>query len=274
MRKINWRTSLKKALFFQPHNDDCAIAVGGLIHRLKKAGWSIVYIYMTDGRNGSLTIPPEKLIQVRRVEAEAERRLLGIDGYYEFLLRDDTLSPTISEPLQRNAIQQTIVELIERHKPVFVAMPTPTDMHDDHKGTHDIVNAAVEQARVACMLMEYSVWLVPDFYEKHALGAEKVILINIDNEIEKKLEAIQCHKTQIERAAYDKAAKSLNAYYAHIFKADSKLNASHAEVVGLFRVSKAHLAKLIASVGPVLDVTMVVHGRAEYQVLGDSDFAS
>ncbi len=38
-----------KAVCFQPHNDDCAIAIGGSIQKMVREGWDLTYVYVTDG---------------------------------------------------------------------------------------------------------------------------------------------------------------------------------------------------------------------------------
>ncbi len=55
-----------KAVCFQPHNDDCAIAVGGALQKMVRQGWEVTYVYVTDGRHGSDAVPPEKLVEVRK----------------------------------------------------------------------------------------------------------------------------------------------------------------------------------------------------------------
>jgi LmbE family N-acetylglucosaminyl deacetylase len=62
-----------KVLCFQPHNDDCIIAIGGTMQKMAKKAWELTYVYITDGRHGSDVIPPEKLARIRRAEAREER---------------------------------------------------------------------------------------------------------------------------------------------------------------------------------------------------------
>src|SRR4051812_6496913 len=68
-------------LVVAPHPDDEALGCGGVIALLRQAGISVHVIVASDGaasHPGSKTHPPPVLGELRRAEAEAGCRLLGV----------------------------------------------------------------------------------------------------------------------------------------------------------------------------------------------------
>jgi len=255
-----------KALCFQPHNDDCAIAVGGVLQKMARHGWEITYVYLTDGRHGSDAISPEKLIEVRRREAEEERRLLGIGRFFELGVEDGTAERLST--VQRKWVNEQVESILADAKADLVLCPSRADMHPDHRATHDIVLAVVDKLQPRPLIVKYFVWLFPDFYRKASDVADQVMMVGVDHEMPVKMAAVRAHQSQVSRGSFDSMAQVLNAYLAYAFRAPAVIGSRYVEVVGLYQ---PHLHRRVAgeflrAVEPCADITTMLHGRTSQDI--------
>ena len=63
---------MRKALVIGAHPDDCALGAAGFAVMLKRAGWKVTFLTMTDGELGG---DPELRVEEERLSA----KLLGVD---------------------------------------------------------------------------------------------------------------------------------------------------------------------------------------------------
>jgi len=255
-----------KGLCFQPHNDDCAIAVGGVVQKLVRHGWEITYVYLTDGRHGSEAILPEKLVEVRKKEAAEERRLLGIGRFFELGVEDGTAEKL--NGVQRKWVNEQLESILADTKPDLVLLPSKADMHPDHRATHDLVLAVVDKVQSRPLVLKYFVWLLPDFYRKPADVADQVLMVGVDHEMPGKMAAIRAHQSQVSRGSFDSMVQVLNAYLAYAFRAPAVIASRYIEVVGLYQ---PHLHRRVANefmkaVEPCADITTMLHGRTSQDI--------
>jgi len=250
-----------RGLFFQPHQDDAIISLGGTIQKLLKGGVEIVYVYMTDGRHGSRTIPPEELVAIRGREAAAERELLGIDRYFELDIEDGTLGAMSGK--RTAAAKAKIDRILTDCNPDIVFLPSRSDLHADHKYTDLMVIECLQEKGLAPLIVKYFVWLFPDFYRKTPDVAECVLMTGIDQNLNVKLAAIRLHASQLALLSYDAMAAAANSYFAHALRAPERIASHHVEITGLFNVvdNPGIFERYIHVVQPIVDITEIFHGR-------------
>ena len=255
-----------KALCFQPHNDDCAIAVGGVLQKMVRHEWEIMYVYLTDGRHGSDVIQPEKLVEVRRREAEQERGLLGIKRFFELGVEDGTVEKL--NGVQRKWVNEQVESILADSKADLVLVPSRADMHPDHRATHDLVLAVVDKVQPRPLIVKYFVWLFPDFYRKLPDVAEQVMMVSVDREMPGKMAAIRAHQSQVSRGAFDSMVQVLNAYLAYAFRAPAIIGSRYVEVVGLYQphLHRRVTSELLGVLEPCADITTMLHGRTSEDV--------
>jgi LmbE family N-acetylglucosaminyl deacetylase len=255
-----------KALCFQPHNDDCAIAVGGVLQKMVRHEWEIMYVYLTDGRHGSDVIQPEKLVEVRRREAEQERGLLGIKRFFELGVEDGMVEKL--NGVQRKWVNEQLESILVDSKADLILVPSRADMHPDHRATHDLVLAVVEKVQPRPLIVKYFVWLFPDFYGKLPDVADQVLMVSVDREMPGKMAAIRAHQSQVSRGAFDSMVQVLNAYLAYAFRAPAIIGSRYVEVIGLFQphLHRRVASELLRAMEPYADITTMLHGRTSQDI--------
>lgn len=255
-----------KAICFQAHHDDCVIAIGGIIQKMVKHGWELSHVYVTDSRHGSELIPPEELVEIRSAEAQEERNLLSIHHFFELSVVDGSVSKLRGARLA--SLKQQLASILIDTRPDVILVPTRSDMHPDHRATHNLVLEVIEKMQLNPLVVKYFVWLFPDFYKKLPDIADQILMVGINNEMAKKITAVQVHKSQIARGAYDSMAEMINAYFAYAFKAPAKISSRYVEIIGLFkpRYHRRTTSELLGVLEPYADITTVLHGRPSERI--------
>ena len=138
-----------RVLILSPHPDDEAIGLGGTLAKHVANGSEVTVLYLTDG--GGLGDDRDELIRVRRAEAEAVGRDLGIRQVFwahadTRLTNDDA---TVSE----------MVRLLEDVRPELVYAPSFFDTHFDHFCTNQVLADALARLPASRpRVLGYEVW--------------------------------------------------------------------------------------------------------------------
>lgn len=188
----------KVLLCIQPHPDDNEVGAGATIARLAKAGCTVVYLTVSDGRLGTLNpaVNPEDLVQIRKKEAEEAAKLLGVSRCI-FLDFEDASYPCEAE------LTRSITAVIREVKPEIVMTVDPFLPYEAHPDHRKVGYASVE----ACLFSSFphfrtragnheEVWSVSGlaFYN----SAHPNTFINADDTWELKLKALAAHKSQFD----------------------------------------------------------------------------
>lgn len=118
----------ERFLFIGPHPDDIEIGAGATAAKLKAAGKTVCFLVCTDGRYGSETLSPEELVPIRRAEAQASAKRLGVSDL-RFL--DFCDGGFYSE----EELSESIAGVIGDFAPDLVFAPDPcvlSECHTDH----------------------------------------------------------------------------------------------------------------------------------------------
>jgi len=187
----------ERYLFVGPHPDDIEVACGATVAKLVSLGKKVTFIVCTDGRIGSLdeSLTSEQIVEIRRQEALASAKLLGVDDVV-FLPFHDGGNYTADE------LANALVPHILQMQPQMVFCPdhtVPSECHPDHLKTGQAVTKAVFLASwpklTAQLDLEGS---APNinlaYYYTHKpnryFGIKKFRKVHLD--------AIACHKSQFD----------------------------------------------------------------------------
>lgn len=189
----------KNLLIIQAHPDDAEAWCAGTLALLADKGWNITIATMTAGGMGSYSMNERETVSVRQKEAAAAAGAIGAD-YYCFNRRDGYL-------FDNEAIRIEVVTLIRRVKAGVVITHPPFDYHNDHRITHDIVDAATMVVTLPNIPSdEDSLPLTPVFYHEMPMNLtdflgnpvpEPHFFMDISGEpMKKKMEMLTHHKSQ------------------------------------------------------------------------------
>lgn len=185
-------------LVFAPHNDDEVLGVGGTIVKYSNAGHSVFVCEVTDCRN-------DILLQ----EARKAHKLMGVK---ESIFCN--LPPVELKNLSPKVMNKPIAEVVERIKPEIVYMPFIGDMHIDHKEVTESVLVAVRPVNNCSVKTVYMYetlsetgWNIPNSARTFSPNA----WVDITNEIDKKIEAMKCYKTQIKQYPNPRSPEGIRA---------------------------------------------------------------
>jgi LmbE family N-acetylglucosaminyl deacetylase len=192
------------ALVVAAHPDDIEFGCAGTVARWVQEGARVTYALVTNGAAGSSDpgMTRGRLAELREVEARASAKVVGVDQV-EFLgYEDGLLEPTLE-------VREKIVRLIRRVRPEVVVTTDPTTRyfgeryinHPDHRAAGEATLAAVipgSDTRLAYpeLLDEglepvklTAVWLM--------MNMEPNLVVDIGDFLEKKIESLVCHVTQL-----------------------------------------------------------------------------
>jgi LmbE family N-acetylglucosaminyl deacetylase len=192
------------ALVVAAHPDDIEFACSGTVARWVSEGARVTYALLTNGAAGSSdpAMTRQRLAELRAAEQLAAAKVLGVDRV-EFLGYEDGLLEASLE------VRERVVRLIRQVRPEVVVTTDPTTRyfadryvnHPDHRATGEVTLDAVipgSDTRLAYpeLLDEglepvklTAVWL--------AMSMEPNLVVDIGGFVDKKLESLRCHVTQI-----------------------------------------------------------------------------
>lgn len=109
------------------HPDDLEILCGGTLARCRDRGDEVTMLLMTDGSAGHAEIPPDRLAEIRRAEANASADRIGAQFVWlglrdEFVFNDE---PT----------RLLLLDAIRGARPDLILTHNPDDYHPDHRAT-------------------------------------------------------------------------------------------------------------------------------------------
>jgi len=200
-------------LVIAPHPDDESIGCGGAICLHVERGDRVTSVFLTSGEFALRDLPPEKAWAIRETEAEEAARILRITDV-TFLRRPDHY---LADGIEEAAAG--LRPLLEREQPQLIYLPHACDGHPDHRACRPIVQIALCGNLIPPpALLGYEIWTPLSKFDR---------VEDITQVMERKLQAIGAHRSQIKQIRYDRATRALNEYrgtmtqigrYAEVFQ--------------------------------------------------------
>ncbi|MBT4849564.1 PIG-L family deacetylase [Candidatus Parcubacteria bacterium] len=210
--------AINNILCFAPHPDDEVLGCGGSIAKALGNGHNVYLCYLSFGENASPKINSKKLGEVRKKEALAVAKFLGIpkDNMYFLAIPDNQINHLDLENVKK------IIKLVRMLKPDLVYLPHEREQSSDHAETNRLVMRALDMAG-SNNFFEYGkcTWWVKNVlaYEVWTPLGRYQYTEDISSFIDKKISALKIYKSQSLQAGNisdfvgDKA-KYLSAYRA------------------------------------------------------------
>ena len=201
-------------LVIAPHPDDEAIGCGGAVCKHADAGERVVAVFLTSGELGLKHLPRDEAWRVREGEARRAAEILGIAELHFFRGPDWTSGGDV----KRMAMQLDII--LKQELPDLMYVPHPAEWHPDHKAALPVVRSAVHRSGIKHpMLRGYEIWSPMPTHDH---------IEDISTVMQRKLEAVRAHRSQMAEFNYERAVRGLNEYrgalgarcqYAEVFQA-------------------------------------------------------
>lgn len=169
------------------HPDDVEIGMGATVARMVRQGLSVTIVDLTDGEP-----TPRGTHETRMAEAAEAASVLGV--------RRVTL------PLPNRELQDTLearrvlAEVLREERPTWLFTPYPTDAHPDHVAAAALCEAARFWSKLTKTDMSGEPHYPAKLYRYLAvhlrLLAKPSFVMDVTGEIETKLDALACYRSQ------------------------------------------------------------------------------
>jgi LmbE family N-acetylglucosaminyl deacetylase len=206
---------VERVLVVTAHPDDVDFGAGGSVARWTAEGIEVSYCICTSGEAGGFdaSIPRPRMAEIRQEEQRAAAKVLGVTDVTFLGHPDGRLASTfdlrrdISREIRRVRPQRVVGQSPERN---FVRMYAS---HPDHLAAGEATLAAVypdarnQFAHPELLDEGFEPWTVAEMYLMTA--TESDTLVEINDTVERKLEALRCHVSQHEHPeALDELVKT------------------------------------------------------------------
>lgn len=198
------KKDLKKFLIFSPHPDDSDFGCGGTAAKLAEEGKDVVLCVVTDGSKGVhySGLSTREIVPIREKEQKASARVLGIKKVVFLRAKDGEFENT-------RDLRKKIVKVIRHERPDVVLSLDPGNktfdsfyrFHRDHRIVAETVFDAV-YPEAGCDVFFPD--LVRQGYKPHTIKQMWLMgtnnpdmFMDISSTLDKKIEALQQHKSQI-----------------------------------------------------------------------------
>ena len=196
-----------RIIAFGAHPDDCELKAGGVAAKWAAQGHHVKFVSVTNGDIGHWRSAGGPLALRRKAEVEQAARILGI--HTQVLdIHDGELEPTLEH-------RRTITRLIRQWHADIVLAHRPNDYHPDHRYTGILVQDAAYMVTVPffCPDVPYleknpAIFSYSDRFERpNPFNAD--VVVDIDDVIEKKLNALDTLESQFIEGGANGSAKLL-----------------------------------------------------------------
>lgn len=185
-----------RILVFGAHPDDPDFSAGGVAALYGQLGHRVKFVSLTNGDAGHHEIGGVELARRRYAETQAVARVLGLVEYQVLDNHDGELEPTLANRRQ-------VIRLIREFQPDLILGPRPNDYHPDHRYTSILIQDAaymVTVPNVVSLTDHLSrnpvIAYVGDRF-RHPYPFTPDVAVDIGPVIEKKLDALHCHVSQV-----------------------------------------------------------------------------
>jgi len=239
----------KRVVVISPHPDDSAIGAGGTIALMEPHN-EITNLVMTSGHRAFVKGKNKReRIRLRRKEARAEAKVLGVEvkfldlGFYD--------SKRVGEEDEGKVLKR-----LKELDPDIVFLPPLEDMHPTHRMSTEVVMRALRKL-VAQKRRMVELWQYESPWFMFAQGSFNAFVQLPKKAMARKMKAVRQHATQISRTPFDKVSEAMATMRGatvpeqvlSTFGALPPKLEKHAEVFAVSRL--AHELKLVETLSGV-----------------------
>ena len=176
------------------HPDDLEIACAGTLHKYVKSGAEVYMCHVANGDKGHKIIMPDELRSMRHQEAEHAAAIVGARKIFDLDVPDLEVNSSNMEQKKK------MIRVIKETRPDIIITHSPNDYMTDHVEVSKLVFDASFGASVDHIESDLgSCEVAPLFYMDTlaGVGFQPEDYVDVTDEIEVKLKALNCHESQI-----------------------------------------------------------------------------
>lgn len=229
--------SFERYMFIGPHPDDIEIGAGATAAKLVAAGKKVCFLICTDGRFGSVEIPPEELVLIRQAEARASAAALGVEDVRFLPFSDGGFYDS-------RAMVSAIAKQVGDFKPEVIFAPdhcVTSECHIDHLNTGRAAAEIAYFAPYARLMAEHGAESAPVKALAYYMTAKANSFVKTSSALlNQQLSSVfACHKSQFPTGCGEGKAISL---YLRLRSADFGLRclSPHGEGFRVLGVTQMH----------------------------------
>lgn len=183
-----------RIIMFGAHPDDCDIRSAGTAAKWVALGHKVRFVSVTNGDAGHHEMGGGMLAMRRRAEAQEVGKRLGIE-YVVLDNHDGELVPSLD-------VREQVIQQIREWNADLVLGPRPNDYHPDHRYTGVLLQDAafmvtvpnIETRTPALKKNPVFLYYQDGFQRPNPFSPD--IVVNIDDTIDKKIDALDAHVSQ------------------------------------------------------------------------------
>lgn len=176
------------------HPDDLEISCAGTLAKMKQAGHEVVLCHASNGDKGHFHIPPDKLANMRRTEAQNSGSIIDSQVISIGLKDGEILASDMETRIK-------FIDVIRSVQPDMVITHAPNDYMPDHVAVSQLVFDATFLATVPGYNDRYPVAKkIPALYYMDNLSGmdfQPTIYVDISETFSTKVEMLKQHESQL-----------------------------------------------------------------------------
>jgi len=196
----------RRTLVIAPHPDDETLGCGGTLLRRKNEGYSVAWVIVT--RMTELAGWSNEQISRRDLEIAKVAKLIGFDEVFNL-----QLSTTRLDALPLADVVSALSTVFKKFAPSEVMVPHRSDVHSDHRVTHDAVAACVKWFRYpsVCRLLAYETPSETEFSRQSECAFRPNFFVDIGDYLERKLEILKIYSSELGEFPFPRSLKAVRS---------------------------------------------------------------
>ena len=177
------------------HPDDLEIACGGTLRKYVEQGAQVYMCHIANGNQGHVIIEPDELRIIRTKEAEEAGKIIGAKQVINLDVPDMEVHSHNTE------IMDAMADVVRMVRPDVMITHNPDDYMLDHVEASIIATNGAFCSGLNHRPRQFDAFnsFIPTFFMDTLAGVnfQPAHYVNISNQIETKLKALECHESQL-----------------------------------------------------------------------------
>ena len=179
--------NFERVLILSPHTDDGELGAGGTISRFVEEGKDVHLIVFSTCKESTPNGCPSNIL---KSECQHSAKILGIPPDHIALLDYEVRT----FPTCRQEILDNMIEFKRKIEPDLVLAPSSSDVHQDHDTVHwEAIRAFKKEA---------SIWGYEHPWNNLSFTTDVLVKLE-EKHMERKIEALKCYETQVDKSYFD-----------------------------------------------------------------------